>query len=85
MASPEDWDDVVFHEGTVSPQLVPRLEARLPGLRVVDMRRWGAFTLPPAASRMLESCSDVPPSGTNIERVGYKHMCRFMSMQVALP
>ena len=67
------FDDVAFHEGNLDNATAARLTAQF-GVRFVDVRLYGGFTVPPTVSMpALRGPGEYP--------IGYKHMCRFFSMQ----
>ena len=72
------YDDIAFHPGNVPAAMADYLMSEASGLRVVDARAHGAFVLPRAAERARAPGLLRKMTGYSF---GYRHMCRFFSMQ----
>ena len=80
-AMPEvGYDDIAFHEGNVPSDMRAMLRQRLPNptMRIADARGHGGFLLPRAVGKVM--ASELWRLKTGYP-VGYRHMCRFFSMQ----
>ena len=74
------YDQVVFHEGPLSEPSSRKLLRRLPSVHLVDAKTFGGFALPPGTSLPSESAYGMPDASDGQSSLGYRHMCRFMSM-----
>ncbi|KAL1505011.1 hypothetical protein AB1Y20_008774 [Prymnesium parvum] len=66
-------DEVVFHTGQL--ERAQLTHESITKLRLVDVRNYGGFVLPPLDNSSLEQIGRLAP-----EHLGYRHMCRFMSI-----
>jgi len=66
-------DEVVFHTGQLEHAQLSHVGSTQ--LRLVDARNYGGFVLPPLDNASLDQIGRLAP-----EHLGYRHMCRFMSI-----
>ncbi|KAL1499219.1 hypothetical protein AB1Y20_013726 [Prymnesium parvum] len=68
------FDEVIFHAGNLQPVQLAGVERARPP-RLVDVRDYEGFIMPELDHASIERVRRMSP-----EDIGYRHMCRFMSM-----